>query len=231
MPGPQEPAHHDVVSAHLHSSAGLIGSGVAAGQHLLDRRVENGDVAVNIHRLGPRFTLKSIQPALAIGIRFGERDVLPQRRPLGEEAARPRGEDARHGFQPFDRADLVTQTDVRPRRDAELELDDISEHAGGESREADAPHAGRLFEQPVVRGRVAPVARQMRREPRAAVVDTLVTRHAHEVSTRCSSRYGSAAATTAPQSGCGESAPHEKRSAPSILHAGSPMALKTWLQV
>ena len=70
-----------------------------------------------------------------------------------------------------------------PGADAELELDDIAEHAGGELREADPPHAGRFLEQPVVGRRIAAVDRQVRREPGPAVVHGLIARRAHVMPT------------------------------------------------
>ncbi len=106
--------------------------------------------------------------------------------------------------------------DLGARRHAELELDDVSEHPCGELREADAPDARRLLEQPVVRRRIAAIGRQVRREPRPAVIDG-VDRAASSSGARpsCTVRSGSTAATRACQSGSVESAHHENRSAPS----------------
>src|SRR5262249_45834822 len=130
------------------------------------------------------------------------------------------------GFQAFDGTDLVTQTDVRSWRDAEVELDDIPEHPGGEPRQANAPYASGLLEQPIVSRRITSVAGQMRREPRATIVHALIARNAHGVAI-LRSRYGSTAATSALQSGSGVVAHHENLRAPSILQSGSRIAVST----
>src|SRR5436309_914771 len=177
LPAPRNPP--TMTYSALISSLVGIDARMPVRQHFVDRRVENRDVPVNVDRIRRRLTLQSIQPAVAVGIGFGERDVLPERCPFAEKKAGPGREHARHGFQPFDKANLISHTDGCPWLYAELELDDISEHSRRELREPDPPDSRRHLEQPVMSGRIPPVARQMRRESRSAIVHALLAWHAH----------------------------------------------------
>src|SRR6185503_18593258 len=103
----QEPSHHDVVSAHSSLVVSIPGTSMTARQHPVYRRVENRYVSVDVNRIRSRLTLKFIQPAFSIGIRFGEGDILSEKDALTQKTAGPGGEYARDGFQPLDRADLV----------------------------------------------------------------------------------------------------------------------------
>src|SRR5262245_19647786 len=135
----------------LRSLARLAGrSRMAAGQHAVDRGVENGDIAVHADRVRRRLTLKSIQPTLSIGIGFGKRDVGMEAGACAQEDARPDRKDTRQRLQSLDRSNLVTCPDAGPNRNVEVELDDIPEHPRRELRQANAPDSRRLFKEPVV---------------------------------------------------------------------------------
>ena len=126
---------------------------------------------MDVDRIRRRLTLKSIQPALSVGIRFGEGDILPEARSLHRESGRrPTEKTLVTAFSPSIEPISSPTSISAPGADAELELDDIAEHPGRELREADAPDARRLLEQPVVGRRIPAVDRQVCREPGPPVV-------------------------------------------------------------
>ena len=81
------------ILARFHSS-------VPVREHLVDRGVENGDVSLHVNGILSRSTLKSIQPALAVGIGFSQGDVLPEAGPSPMKRPEPAAKTLVTAFSP-----------------------------------------------------------------------------------------------------------------------------------
>src|SRR5204863_6688638 len=102
-------------------------------------------------RVGRRRTLKSIQPAFPVGIRFCEGHVTAEELAFAEKPSSSGGKDRGDRLQTFNRPDGVADNDLTVWCSRELEFHDVAQHSGGEFREANAPDAVGFLEEPVMR--------------------------------------------------------------------------------
>src|SRR5437762_454871 len=146
---------------------------MSLSQHLVDRRVEDRHVALNVQASLAWCPPEGVEPSSPGGIRLDKLYFLRELRVASLEAPGERRVQIRNGFEALDPSHGLPGFDRASGLDLEAHLDGLAQHPGRELGKADAPEIAVFPPQPGVSGRVDAIGVQAGGKARPLVMDFL----------------------------------------------------------